>query len=218
MFTGIITAKGRIRSLKEQGGDLRMVIESHGLRWSEFSIGESISVNGICLTIAALHNDGFEADVSAETMKVTTFAGLNTGSMLNLEPSIRLSDRLGGHLVSGHVDCVGTIRARDNDARSVRLKIELPKKYDRYLAKKGAICVDGVSLTINEVSEDTFEVNIISHTAEKTIIGDYSVGTVVNIEVDLVARYVECVLHNDRVPKTSGTGISRNFLKTHGYA
>ena len=109
MFTGIITAKGRIRSLKEQGGDLRMVIESHGLRWSEFSIGESISVNGICLTIAALHNDGFEADVSVETMKVTTFDGLNTGSMLNHEPSIRLSDRLGGHLVSGHVDCVGTI-------------------------------------------------------------------------------------------------------------
>ena len=194
-----------------------MVIESQGLHWPEFNLGESISVNGMCLTAAVLHDDGFEADVSAETMKVTTFAGLTTGSVVNLEPSISLSERLGGHFVSGHVDCVGTVRDRDNDARSVRLKIELPKEYGRYLAKKGAICVDGVSLTINEVSEDTFEVNIIPHTAEETIIGDYSVGTVVNIEVDLVARYVERLLHDDG-DLEAGAGISRDFLKAHGYA
>ena len=217
MFTGIIKAKGRIRSLKKQGGDLCMSVESKDLDWSAFDVGESISVNGVCLTATALHSDGFDADVSIETMNVTALAGLTPGSAVNLEPSISLGERLGGHLVSGHVDCVGTVVTRESDARSVRLRIEVPNEFGRYLAKKGAVCVDGVSLTINEVSAQAFEVNIIPHTAGETIIGDYAVGSAVNIEVDLLARYIERLLDRDE-PSEADDGISRDFLKAHGYA
>lgn len=194
-----------------------MSVESTGLDWSEFEVGESISVNGVCLTATVLHSDGFDADVSMETMSVTALGGLVAGSEVNLEPSISLGDRLGGHLVSGHVDCIGTVRSRDDDARSIRLKIELPKEYGRYIAKKGSVCIDGVSLTINEVSDQAFEVNIIPHTAEQTIIGEYAVGTTVNIEVDLLARYIERLLrHEDG--SDAEQDISMEFLQAHGYA
>ena len=217
MFTGIIKAKGTIRSLKRQGGDLNMTVESKELDWASFDVGESISVNGVCLTATALHPDGFDADVSMETMNVTALGDLSAGSAVNLEPSISLGERLGGHLVSGHVDCVGAVIARESDARSVRLTIEVPKEYGRYLAKKGSVCVDGVSLTINEVSAQTFEANIIPHTAEETIIGDYAVGSAVNIEVDLLARYIERLLERDDIAEEDA-GISMDFLKAHGYA
>jgi len=217
MFTGIVKAKGRIRSLKEQAGDLRMSVEAEGLDWASFAVGESISVNGVCLTATALHRDGFDADVSVETMNVTALGKLRTGSAVNLEPSVSLGERLGGHLVSGHIDCVGAVVARESDARSVRLTIEVPNKYGRYLAKKGSVCVDGVSLTINEVSAQAFEVNIIPHTADETIIGDYAVGSAVNIEVDLLARYIERLLERDDDAEAD-TGISKDFLKAHGYA
>ena len=217
MFTGIVKAKGRIRSLKKQGGDLCLSIESSDLDWSDIDVGESISVNGVCLTAAALHSSGFDADVSVETMQVTALAGLTAGSVVNLEPSVEFGERLGGHLVSGHVDCVGTVAAREGDARSVRLKIAVPNEVVRYLARKGAVCVDGVSLTINEVSAQAFEVNIIPHTAEETIIGDYTVGSAVNIEVDLLARYIERLLDHGENAEVDA-GISRDFLKAHGYA
>ena len=217
MFTGIIKAKGIIRSLKKQGGDLCLSVESQDIDWAEFDIGESISVNGVCLTATALHADGFDADVSLETMNVTALGSLAAGSAVNLEPSISLGERLGGHLVSGHVDCVGTVTARDQDARSVRLTVEVPEQYSRYLARKGAVCVDGVSLTINEVSAAAFEVNIIPHTAAETIIREYVIGTAVNIEVDLVARYIERLLTGTGESK-SDSDISVDFLKAHGYA
>ncbi len=219
MFTGIVKAKGRVRSLKKQGGDLRITVESRDLDWSSFDVGESISVNGVCLTATALHSYGFDADVSVDTMNVTALGALIPGSAVNLEPSISLGERLGGHLVSGHVDCIGTVAARGKNARSVRLRIELAEEYSRYLAKKGAVCVDGVSLTINEVSARAFEVNIIPHTAEETIIGDYAVGTAVNIEVDLVARYIDRLLTGaSDSDSDSASGISMAFLKVHGYA
>jgi riboflavin synthase len=217
MFTGIVKAKGRIRSLKKQGGDLCMSVEAEALDWATFEVGESISVNGVCLTATALHLDGFDADVSVETMNVTALGKLRAGNAVNLEPSVSLGERLGGHLVSGHIDCVGTVVAREGDARSVRLTIEVPTNYSRYLAKKGSVCVDGVSLTINEVSAQTFEVNIIPHTADETIIGDYAVGSAVNIEVDLLARYIERLLERDDDVQAD-TGISKDFLKAHGYA
>jgi riboflavin synthase len=217
MFTGIVKAKGRIRSLKKQGGDLCMSVEAEALDWATFEVGESISVNGVCLTATALHLDGFDADVSVETMNVTALGKLRAGNAVNLEPSVSLGERLGGHLVSGHIDCVGTVVAREGDARSVRLTIEVPTNYGRYLAKKGSVCVDGVSLTINEVSAQTFEVNIIPHTADETIIGDYAVGSAVNIEVDLLARYIERLLERDDDVQAD-TGISKDFLKAHGYA
>jgi riboflavin synthase len=212
MFTGIIKAQGRVTAMQRRGGDVRLSVSSSGLPWSEFEVGESIAVNGVCLTAVALRDDGFDTDVSVETLDVTGLGELAVGSSVNLEPSISLGERLGGHLVSGHVDCTGVVTSRASDARSIRLAFELPREYRRYVAKKGSVCIDGVSLTINEVSDAGFEVNIIPHTAEMTIIGDYVVGTVVNIEVDLVARYLERLIHAD------GDGLSTDFLKAHGYA
>ena len=212
MFTGIIKAKGTIGALERRGGDVRLTVRSGGLPWNEYEVGESIAVNGVCLTAVALHDDGFDTDVSVETLDVTGLGGLTVGSAVNLEPSISLGERLGGHLVSGHVDCTGKVVSRQADARSIRLSIEIPQEYARYVAKKGSVCVDGVSLTVNAVAGNTFELNIIPHTAEVTIIDDYAPGTVVNVEVDLLARYLERLLVQD------DDGISLEFLKSHGYA
>jgi riboflavin synthase len=212
MFTGIVKAKGSIGAMSRQGGDVRLTVRSEGLPWSEYEIGESIAVNGVCLTAVALYDDGFDTDVSVETLNVTALNSLGSGSDVNLEPAISLGERLGGHLVSGHVDCVGNVTSRSVDARSVRLTIEIPQEYAHYVAKKGSVCVDGVSLTINEVSGNTFDLNIIPHTAAVTIIGDYVVGTNVNVEVDLLARYLERLMSKD------DDGISLDFLKAHGYA
>jgi riboflavin synthase len=212
MFTGIIKAKGTISAMEKRGGDVRLTVRSDGLPWDEFELGESIAVNGVCLTAVTLHENGFDTDVSVETLDVTALGGLAKGSEVNLEPSISLGERLGGHLVSGHVDCTGKVVSRTADARSIRLAIEIPKDYARYVAKKGSVCVDGVSLTVNEVSGNTFELNIIPHTADVTIMGGYATGTVVNVEVDLLARYLERLLSGD------GDGISLEFLKAHGYA
>ncbi len=213
MFTGIIKAVGKIQNIEPQGGDLRLTVASEDLPWEEFAEGESISINGVCLTAVEFLHNGFVADVSVETTNVTALTNLAPGSKVNLEPSVSVGERLGGHLVSGHVDCVGRIKARETDARSVRLVVEIPAAYSRYIARKGSICIDGVSLTVNEVSDNAFGVNIIPYTAEVTIIGDYRSGTEVNIEVDLLARYVERLFEKGDEPT-----ITREFLKAHGYA
>ena len=212
MFTGIIKAKGSITAMNRQGGDVRLTVSSDAMPWRDYEIGESIAVNGVCLTAVALHDNGFDTDVSVETLNVTALGDLATGSDVNLEPAISMGARLGGHLVSGHIDCVGRVTSRSSDARSIRLSIEIPAEFSRYMAKKGSVCVDGVSLTINEVSGNTFESNIIPHTADVTIIDDYAVGTAVNIEVDLLARYIE------RLIDKGNDGISLEFLKANGYA
>jgi riboflavin synthase len=212
MFTGIIKAKGTIQAMQKRGGDVRMTVSSPDMPWSEYEIGESIAVNGVCLTAVALHDNGFDTDVSVETLDVTALSGIAEGSSVNLEPAVSVGDRLGGHIVSGHVDCTGKVTEMHEDARSIRFTFEIPKEYARYVAKKGSVCIDGVSLTINEVSGNAFEVNIIPHTAAVTTMGGYKLGTVVNIEVDLLARYLERLLSKD------GDGISLDFLKAHGYA
>lgn len=212
MFTGIVKAVGKVRSIEKRGGDVRLEIASSELDWASFEPGESISVNGVCLTAVELDDDGFATDVSTETLDVTSLGRLEAGSPVNLEPALAVGERLGGHLVSGHVDCIGSVTSVASDARSIRLSIEIPAEYRRYVAKKGSVCVDGVSLTINEVSGDSFELNIIPHTAEVTTIGDYTVGTTVNVEVDLLARYLERLLSQD------DQGISLDYLKAHGYA
>jgi len=213
MFTGIIKAKGKLVGLRPVGGDVRLSVAASGLDWSAFELGESIAVNGVCLTAVSLEDDGFAADVSRETLAVTTLQNLQVGAAVNLEPAVSVGERLGGHLVSGHVDCIGTVRTRDDDARSVRLAIAIPAEYSRYVARKGSICVDGTSLTVNAVDGNMFTVNIIPHTAEVTIIGGYRVGSEVNIEVDLVARYVERLLRGE-----GDEGITQQFLEQHGYA
>jgi riboflavin synthase len=211
MFTGIIQAKGSITSLERRGGDVCLSISSEGLPFSSYEVGESIAVNGVCLTAVALRDNGFDTDVSVETLNVTSLGTLGVGDSVNLEPALALGDRLGGHLVSGHVDCLGTITSLEDDARSLRVVIEIPPEFAPYVAKKGSVTVDGVSLTVNDVRGAAFDVNIIPHTAEVTIIGDYSVGTKVNVEVDLVARYIERLLSKDH------EGLSMEFLKEHGY-
>jgi len=211
MFTGIIQAQGTISAIEKTGGDVRLSVRSTGLPFSSYEIGESIAVNGACLTATALSDDGFDAFVSVETLAVTALADLALGSNVNLEPSLSIGDRLGGHLVSGHVDCRGAVVRVDNDAHSIRLGIEIPAEFARYAARKGSVCVDGVSLTINEVSGNVIDLNIIPHTAETTIIGDYAVGTTVNIEVDLMARYIERLLAKDQ------SSLSMEFLEVHGY-
>ena len=212
MFTGIVKAKGEISAVARRGGDLRLTVTAAGLPWQEYETGDSISVNGVCLTAVALHADGFDTDVSVETIDVTTLKHVKQGDAVNLEPALRVGDPLGGHLVSGHVDGIGVLISREEDARSIRMAFEVPAELARYIAKKGSVCVDGVSLTINEVSGNTFSLNIIPHTAEVTTMGGYAVGRPVNIEVDLIARYLERMIGND------ADRLSLDFLREHGYA
>jgi riboflavin synthase len=212
MFTGIIKAKGSVTALERRGGDVRLSIKSAGLPFASYEVGESIAVNGVCLTAVALREDGFDTDVSTETLDVTALGRLEVGDAVNLEPSLALGERLGGHLVSGHVDCVAEVVSREPDARSIRFGFRIPIAYARYVAKKGSVAIDGVSLTINEVSSDGFEVNIIPHTADVTIFGDYEVGVRVNIEVDLLARYLERLLIKD-----DESTVTMEFLRANGY-
>ena len=213
MFTGIIKAVGVVDRIESREGDLSVSLNAPDLDWASFEPGESICVNGVCLTATEIMEQGFATDVSQETISVTTLAELDRGMRVNLEPAVAVGERLGGHLVSGHVDCIGVVRARRRDARSVRLEIEVPAEYRRYIAKKGSICVDGVSLTVNSVSAGAFGVNIIPHTAEVTIAGDYEIGSRVNVEVDLVARYLEALIATG-----DDAGLTKDFLRAHGYA
>jgi riboflavin synthase len=191
MFTGIIVATGRVTSIAETGGDLELAIEAASLDFGRIAVGDSISVQGVCLTVTRLQNQSFCADVSRETMAKTTLGRLQPGSRVNLEPSLRAGDALGGHLVSGHVDAVGTLRAIVQDARSWRLEFELPAPLMRFVAAKGSVCVDGVSLTVNNVGGRRFDVNIIPHTHQVTTLGERKVDDGVNIEIDVIARYLE---------------------------
>jgi riboflavin synthase len=191
MFTGIIVATGAVTSIAETGGDLELAVEAAGLDFGRIAIGDSISVQGVCLTVTRMREATFYADVSRETMAKTTLGKLHPGSRVNLEPSLRAGDALGGHLVSGHVDAVGTLRAIVQDGRSWRLEFELPPTLMRFVASKGSICVDGVSLTVNQVGGRRFDVNIIPHTHQMTTLGERKVEDGVNIEIDVIARYLE---------------------------
>ncbi len=191
MFTGIVLAKGQIAAIESRGGDLRLRIGAVDLDMSDVAIGDSICVSGVCLTAIDPDVSGFFADVSNETLSRTTLGELGVGDGVNLEKSLRLSDRLGGHLVSGHVDALGRVISIEPDARSQRWRFEVPPHLARYIAAKGSVCVDGVSLTVNDVDGATFGVNLIPHTIAVTTFADKRVGDAVNIEVDLIARYVE---------------------------
>jgi riboflavin synthase len=197
MFTGIIIATGRVTSLAEKGGDLELGIDAGAgidagvLDLNRVAIGDSVSVQGACLTVTRKDGTRFYADVSRETMAKTTLGALSPGSRVNLEPSLRAGDALGGHWVSGHVDAVGKLRELVQDARSWRLEFELPASLMRFVAPKGSICVNGVSLTVNKVEGRRFDVNIIPHTLKATTLGELKIDDGVNIEIDVIARYLE---------------------------
>jgi riboflavin synthase len=191
MFTGIVTATGGVTSLAEKGGDLELGIDAAALDLNRVAIGDSVSVQGACLTVTRKQGTRFYADVSRETMAKTTLGALSPGSRVNLEPSLRAGEPLGGHWVSGHVDAVGKLRALVQDARSWRMEFELPASLMRFVAPKGSICVNGVSLTVNKVDGCRFDVNVIPHTLNVTTLGELEVDDGVNIEIDVIARYLE---------------------------
>jgi riboflavin synthase len=194
LFTGIVQDVGRIIGSEARGGDLRVTIECPQLDLSRLQIGDSICVQGCCLTATAVTQRSFAADVSRETLALTTLGQLKVGAAVNLEPALRAGDPLGGHLLSGHVDGVGELRACSPEARSLRLTIAVPAVLERFLAPKGSIAVDGVSLTINAAQAQSFDVNIIPHTQNVTTLGGVTVGARVNLEVDQVARYLARLL------------------------
>mgnify|MGYP000412655079 CR=1 FL=1 len=216
MFTGIIEAVGRIASLEVRGGDARLCLDTGALDMTDVCNGDSIAVNGVCLTVVEFRSSSFCADVSGETLACTTLGGLLAGDAVNLEKALLASSRLGGHLVSGHVDGIGVVLELEAQARSMRLRIQAPAPLARYIAAKGSICMDGVSLTVNRIDGTVFEVNIVPHTAEATTLGAYSAGRRVNLEVDLIARYLERLVQGE--DKDADTRkLSREFLAQHGF-
>jgi riboflavin synthase len=211
MFTGIIAAIGAVKSSQAQGGDLRLDVSTNKLDLSDVQLGDSIAVNGVCLTVVAMKADAVSFDVSRETLERTSLGQATKAGPVNLEKAMAVGDRLGGHIVSGHVDGLGKVLSLTPSARSWQFRFEMPTNLSRYVAEKGSICIDGVSLTVNAVGSNWFEVNIIPHTMQETIIKDYQPGTVVNLEVDLIARYLERLM-----PHAEG-GISKETLAKHGY-
>jgi len=200
MFTGIVRGVGRIASIEDRGGDSLVGIDTAGVDLGPVAPGDSIAVDGVCLTATRVGESGFEADVSAETLRATTLGRLGPDAAVNLEPALAAGDRLGGHLVSGHVDGVGELVSRTEEARSRRLRFAVPAPLARYIAVKGSITVDGVSLTVNAVAGAEFEVNIVPHTLTATNLGALAAGDEVNLEVDLVARYLERLLDERGAP------------------
>lgn len=199
MFTGIVQAIGQIEQREPRGEDLRLRVSAGEALTQGLRIGDSVAVNGVCLTAVEADADGFAADVSNETILHTALSALSPGSQVNLEPALTLATPLGGHLVSGHVDGVGEVVSVSEDGRSWRFGFKVPTNLSRYVARKGSICIDGVSLTVNGVDDDAFDVNIVPHTMQHTTFGQYRVGTRVNIEVDLVARYLERLMQGGGV-------------------
>ena len=191
MFTGLVASIGRLVTVEHRGGDRRLFIEAKAAFLKGVKSGDSIACSGVCLTVAGLKGRRFAADVSVETLTATTAMSWRPGTLLNLEKALTLAQPLGGHLVSGHVDGVGRLESRKADARSARLRFEVPRELARYIARKGSVCVDGVSLTVNDEGKGSFGVNIVPHTLEHTTLGRLQPGDPVNLEVDLLARYLE---------------------------
>jgi riboflavin synthase len=215
MFTGIIQAVGQIMEVRSVGGDVRLKIDTGSLDLSDTQTGDSIAVSGVCLTAVELDSTSFVADVSAETLARTTLGALRTGNAVNLEKALTPTTHLGGHLVSGHVDGVGEVLSRQPDARSTRFQIRVPESLARYVAEKGSICIDGVSLTVNSVGGNTFDINIVPHTLECTTISGFHPGTRVNLEVDVIARYLERLLSGGAGDQKSG--VSEALMRKHGF-
>lgn len=215
MFTGIIEAIGKVKRIEPVGGDMRLTVDVQSLDMSDVKLGDSIAVNGVCLTAVKFDQNSFVADVSNESISLTSLKLLKAGSLVNLEKALLPTTRLGGHLVSGHVDGLGQVVNIADDGRSIKYTIQVPAELKRYIAVKGSICIDGTSLTVNAVNDDRFNINIVPHTQEKTIIQSYKSGTEVNLEVDLVARYLESLLLHSSDEKKEG--LSLDLLSKAGF-
>lgn len=217
MFTGIIEAKGTIKSLVNHGDDIRLTVETGKLDMADVALGDSIATNGVCLTVVDFGKNYYSVDVSAETIKHTGFANYASGSEVNLEKAMRADTRFGGHIVSGHVDGVGEILSVTVHQRYVEIWVKAPDELAKYIAHKGSITVDGVSLTVNDVKGAAFMLWLIPHTLQETVIGSYVRGTKINLEVDLIARYLERLMLGDKAAEKEKQDISMSFLAEHGY-
>ncbi len=220
MFTGIIESLGVIESIEDKGGDARFWIQTGKMNMSDVQLGDSIAMNGVCLTAIELREDAYCADVSGETLSLTSLKQLTAGSRVNLEKALTLQTRLGGHMVSGHVDGLGKVIDRYDDGRSVRFVIEAPISLAKYIAVKGSITIDGVSLTVNKLDGCQFELNIVPHTLQETIMGGYQAGSEVNLEVDLIARHLERLMLGDAAAEPaakSATKITKTLLAENGF-
>lgn len=216
MFTGIIQSVGKIAAIEQKGGDARLRVDAGGLDMTEVNTGDSIAVSGVCLTAVEHSVSEFVADVSGETLSRTMLGRMCPGDPVNLEKALTLRTPLGGHLVSGHVDGVGKVVSREPEGRSVRFRFEAPATLARYIAEKGSICVDGVSLTVNTVSGAEFTVNIVPHTLARTTLDNLRPGSEVNLEVDLLARYLERLMLGDDAIR-GDSSVTREFLARHGF-
>ena len=217
MFTGIIQAVGEIAALEPRGEDLRLRVRTGKLDLDGVRIGDSIATSGVCLTVVELPGDGYWADVSGETLAVTGIGKLKVGDRVNLEKALTLSTPLGGHLVSGHVDGIGEVVSRRDDGRSVRFRMRAPDKLARYIAAKGSVCVDGISLTVNAVEGAAFELNIVPHTLAETTMGEFQAGRTFNLEVDIIARYLERLLLGEAAADSGATGVTAELLQRCGF-
>ncbi|MFK5892385.1 MAG: riboflavin synthase [Pseudomonadota bacterium] len=220
MFTGIIQAIGKIAAIEATGIDSRFYIKTGKLDLNFVQLGDSIAVNGVCLTVIDLPGDGFWADVSAETLSKTAFKHIAVSTRVNLEKAVLATTHLGGHIVSGHVDGVGKVIHRSDAGRSVHFKIQTPDELAKYVAAKGSICINGISLTVNEVNGNVFDLNIVPHTLEETTLGDYVTGYEVNLEVDIIARYLERLLLGDKAAiknSVSGSQLTMEMLQKNGF-
>ncbi len=215
MFTGIIQSIGNVSAIEAKGADTRLRIETGKLDLSDVVLGDSIAVNGVCLTVVELPGDGFWADVSAETLACTNLRNIKTGNAVNLEKALTPTTRLGGHLVSGHVDGIGEVQQRHSEGRSERFVIRAPDELAKYIAAKGSICVDGISLTVNTVSGSDFELNIVPHTLQETTMSALHIGNKVNLEIDVIARYLERLLLGEHAAEQ---GVTLQLLQEHGFA
>ncbi len=215
MFTGIIETIGQVVSAKKVGGDIRIVVNAPDYAERDVALGDSIAINGVCLTVIEQNGSEFAFDVSVESLNHTLIGEWVSGKRVNLEMALLPTTRLGGHLVSGHVDGLASLKKLSNDARSWRMVFEAPQDLQKYIAKKGSITINGTSLTVNSVSGSEFDVNVIPHTFEVTTLGDLKEGSQVHIEVDLIARYLERLLKGDAA---ADKGITESFLSEHGFS
>jgi len=216
MFTGIILAIGKITAIESRGGDVRLTLHTGKLPLDGVALGDSIAVNGVCLTAVALGKDFFSADVSNETLSLTSLAHAKIGAPVNLELALTPTTRLGGHIVSGHVDGIGTVVDKKNDGRSIRFTLKAPDELAKYIAQKGSICIDGISLTVNHVNGAQFDINIVPYTLSETTLNHATVGTQVNLEVDLLARYMERLMKGESAAKPS-SAITMELLQNSGF-
>jgi riboflavin synthase len=217
MFTGIIQAVGQVTELERRGADLRLRVSTGELALSDVAVGDSIATSGVCLTVVDLPGDGFRADVSGETLACTCCGDWKAGDRVNLEKALTLATPLGGHLVSGHVDGIGEVLSRREDGRSVRFRMRAPDNLARYIAAKGSACVDGISLTVNSVSGAEFDLNIVPHTLRQTTMNDFQPGRRFNLEVDIIARYLERLLLGDNDSAGPASAVSRELLRRCGF-